>query len=235
MKPIYLLTAAACMTALLTACTSSSKIFLPDGSSGFRINCKPAVYSPPSAAYGKCLEQAGRTCGDRGYRTLQTGDYYMVIQCNSSSGSTSTSAAPTFVSLSDDAIATQLLGAWACNAEVPESRASMQGVSTYSREGKYTSTSTLSFQGETADNTLKVSAFGNGEWRVESGRLIKTVRNFQLRGLTAGSEEAVDALRQEAPGPGATEAIRFTALTDDYAVAVSESNDALIQYCRKQQ
>ncbi|MDA8031529.1 MAG: hypothetical protein MPK62_10490, partial [Alphaproteobacteria bacterium] len=234
MKPIYLMTVV-CMVALLTACASSKKIFLPDGSSGFRINCKSAVYShSPSVARGQCLEQAGKTCGDRGYRTIETGDYYMVIQCNSPAGSANTSATPAFVSLPDDAIAARLLGAWSCNMEIAESHASAQGVSTYSRDGKYTAAGTISFQSDVSGNALGVSTFSDGEWWVENGRLITTARNIRLRALTTESEEIANALRQDALQPGAVEAIRFTALTDDYAVAVSESNNALKQYCRKQ-
>lgn len=222
--------------ALLTACTVSKRTYLPDGSQGYKISCRPYAFDVSrDQPRGRCLEQAGKTCGDRGYRTIDIEDHYMIIQCNSSAGSAPTSAVPTFINMSDNAIVARLLGKWECNASVDgaEMHASSQSVTTYSRGGKYAYNGTVSFLGKANDGALQFSVFHNGGWRVENGQLIGTPRNIQLRGLTAESEDVVDVFREEMPKVGDDVAVRFTALTDNYAEAVSAPDYAQTQYCRK--
>ena len=50
---------------LLTACfATASPVYLPDGSSGFRIVCDNPMSGTP-----ECLQKASDICGSRGYQT----------------------------------------------------------------------------------------------------------------------------------------------------------------------
>jgi hypothetical protein len=55
------------LIALLQGCTTSSGVFLADGSKGYQIQCGAIV----GQNYGDCLAKAGNLCGARGYTVVR--------------------------------------------------------------------------------------------------------------------------------------------------------------------
>jgi hypothetical protein len=55
-------------TALVGGCANTSKLtYLPDGSTGFAINCSG---SDASSTWAQCYSKAGEACGSYGYKVV---------------------------------------------------------------------------------------------------------------------------------------------------------------------
>jgi len=66
--------------AVLFGCATSSRIYLPNGSQGYRVNCDGSALD-----WGMCYEKAGELCGSKGYVLVgQNGESYPLGSANAS-------------------------------------------------------------------------------------------------------------------------------------------------------
>jgi hypothetical protein len=62
----------------LSACATSKQTYMPDGRSGYTIDC-----SGQALSWGGCFQKAGELCGSKGYDTLaQAGDEGSTMAAN---------------------------------------------------------------------------------------------------------------------------------------------------------
>jgi hypothetical protein len=61
---------------ILSGCATTKETYTADGKVAYSISCVP-----PAQNWNDCYEQAGRSCGAKGYDVVQKAPRSLIVQC----------------------------------------------------------------------------------------------------------------------------------------------------------
>lgn len=201
---------------LLSACATSSELYLPDGSSGHKVVC---------SSYAQCAKKAGKLCGASGYSVISSGPGafagYMIFGCNSDT--TGQTNAPR-INESDETLTARLLGKWECTATltVPDALMHTRFAVTYMPNGKYSDSGIIAVAASDEANirNLELSIASTGKWHISDGLIVGTAQTSEVQALQPEGDELAEFLRNSR---GANYSLRIVSLTKKQAVTFSDA------------